>query len=99
MNEELAKAAAKLALQPLLSQGANVRVAAVTMMLQTVLMTDIQASKRLEFFNEWIERVRDDLVADLNKNHRVPDGKKDSDGRTGRSKASRKKARRGSRSA
>lgn len=97
MSEELAKAAAKLALQPLLSQPANVRVAAVTMAMQSVIMQDVKASMRLGFFNEWVDRVRDDLVNDLNKNHRVPDGNRD--GRSDRSAGARKATRKGSKPA
>jgi hypothetical protein len=92
VTEEVARAAARLALQPLLSQPANVRLAAVVMMLQSVVMTEVKAGRRMEFFDRMVDQMRGDLVADL-KGKGVPDGKKGSDGRGDRSKASRKKAR------
>lgn len=89
--EEMAKATARLALQPLLMRPAGERIAAVTMMLQLVMMTDVRADRRLEFFEDLVDKLRNDLVNDLNK--KVPNGK-DGDKRGHRSKAARKKGRR-----
>lgn len=88
MTDDLAKKAAQLSMQTLLTLPSSTRVAAVTMMLQLVLMTDVKADKRLEFFSSLVDRIRDDLVNDLNKGVL---NAKDGDQRRRRSKATRKK--------
>jgi len=93
VTEEIARAAARLALQPLLSQPASVRVAAVVMMLQSVIMTEVKAGRRMEFFDRIVDQMRGDMVTDL-KGKGVPDGKKESDGRGDRRARARKKAKR-----
>lgn len=95
MTEDIvARTAARLALQPLLMQPANVRIAAVTMMLQLVMMTDVKASTRMQFYEDLVDRLRNDLVDDLNRREPPDDGKKRNHRRGNRSAGARKKAKR-----
>lgn len=95
-SEEMAKAMARLALQPLLMRPAGERIAAVTMMLQLVIMTDVKEARRLEFFNDLVDKMRADIFNDtideLRKKGEVD--AEDGDQRGHRSKAARKKGRR-----
>lgn len=85
MTDDLAKKAAQLSMQSLLTLPPAVRIAAVTMMLKGVLLTDIKAERRAEFFNTLVRKIGEDLG--------VQDGDAIGNKRGHRGKAARKKGR------
>lgn len=88
----LAKSGSQIAMQPLLMLPAPLRVEAAAMMFKAIFMSDVKAEKRLELFNEVVDRMRDDIVDDLNKG--MTDGTKaNGDRRNDRKASARKKAR------